>query len=163
MPQCRSAGQSVGQNDGKRGLKGWDGFKKVRGRKRHLLVDSQGLLMGVHVTGAQVQDRTGGAQLLERYAPAYPELQVLWADRNYTSLFPAYAWNKHGLEVEISVPDQRGVTRKRWVVERTFAWLGRARRLSKDYDYLVQTSEAWIYLAMSRLMWSRLARLHLTP
>jgi putative transposase len=162
VPKRSGAGQPVGQDNGKRGVKGWDGFKKVRGRKRHLLVDSQGLLMGVHITAAHIQDRAGAAQLLKRYAAGYPQLQVIWADRNYSGLFPAYAWNAHRLRVEITqpqtLPGGRVASKKRWVVERTFAWLGRSRRLSKDYEYLVSTSEAWIYLAMSRLMVSRLPR-----
>jgi putative transposase len=134
----------------------------VRGRKRHLLVDSQGLLMGIHITAANIQDRAGGNQLVKRYAAQYPKLTLIWADRNYTGLFMAYVWNFHNIEVEISHPEplanERQVTKKRWVVERTFAWLGRNRRLSKDYEYLIRNSESWIYLAMSRLMWSRLTR-----
>ena len=118
--------------------------------------------MGIHITAAHVQDRTGAAQLLMRYAAGYPQLEVIWVDRNYTGLFPAYAWHRYGIRVEIThpqpLPDGRLVSKKPWVVERTFAWLGRSRRLSKDYEYLVSTSEAWIYLAMARLMLSRLAR-----
>ena len=118
--------------------------------------------MAVHITGANVQDPTGAAQLLQQYATAYPDLKVIWADGGYAGLFGAYAWNLHQLEVKLTKPerllDGRSITKKRWVVERTFAWLGRWRRLSKDYEYLVSTSKGWIWLAMSRLMLTRLTR-----
>lgn len=132
----------------------------MKGRKRHLLVDSQGMVMGVHITSADVRDEHGGMYLLKKVAFAYPRLQVVWVDGAYEGLFAAYAWHLHGVEVEMSIQQkvrQDAVTSKRWVVERTFAWLGRYRRLSKDYEYLCQTSENWIYLAMSRLLLKRLA------
>ena len=135
----------------------------MRGRKRHILVDSRGLLLGIHLTAANLHDRRGAGQLRERYAARFPKLGLIWADRNYGGLFPAYALNFHNMEVVLTVPEALAnghlVTKKRWVVERTFAWLGRNRRLSKDYEFLVRNSESWIYLAMSRLMWRRLARL----
>ena len=133
----------------------------MKGRKRHVLVDTQGLLLGVHVTAASVQDRRGAQQLLQRYRSVYPGLQLIWVDRNYSGLFPAWAWNFQQLAVEVVVPvrDAGRYSPRRWVVERTFAWLGKARRLSKDYEWLPQTSENWIYLVGLRLMLRRLAPL----
>jgi putative transposase len=134
----------------------------VNGRKRHLLVDSQGLVLGVHITSAAVRDEHGGAYLLRKVGASYPRLEVLWVDGGYEGLFRAYAWHIQGLEVQMSIQQKvraYAVTSKRWVVERTFAWLGRYRRLSKDYEYLCQTSENWIYVAMSHLLVRRLARM----
>jgi putative transposase len=134
----------------------------VRGRKRHLLVDSQGLVLGVHVTSADVRDEYGGAYLLRTVAAAFPRLEVVWVDGAYVGLFPAYAWHLLAIRVQISIQQrarQYAVTSKRWVVERTFAWLGRYRRLSKDVEYLCATSENWIYVAMSHLLVRRLARM----
>jgi len=126
------------------------------------LVDSQGLVLGVHVTSADVHDEYGGAYLLRKVATAYPRLEVVWVDGAYVGLFPAYAWHLLGIRVEISIQRrirQYAVTSKRWVVERTFAWLGRYRRLSKDVEFLCATSENWIYVAMTHLLVRRLARM----
>ena len=134
----------------------------MNGRKRHLLVDSQGLVLGVHITGAEVSDEHGGMYLLRKAAPSYPRLEKVWADGAYRGLFAPYAWHIHGILVEKSIQRNErvhAVTSKRWVVERTFAWLGRYRRLSKDYEYLCQTTESWIYLAMSYLLVKRLGRI----
>ena len=134
----------------------------MKGRKRHLLVDSQGMVMGVHITSADVRDEYGGIYLLHKVASTYPRLEVIWVDGAYTGLFPAYAWHIHGIQVDISIQQKLrnyAVTSKRWVVERTFAWLGRYRRLSKDYEYLCQTSENWIYVAMTHLLVRRLANM----
>ena len=134
----------------------------MRGRKRHLLVDTQGLVLGVHITSAEVSDEHGGMYLIYKVAARYPRLEKIWVDGAYRGLFAPYAWHCHGIEVEKSIQQRQynyAVTSKRWVVERTFAWLGRYRRLSKDYEYLCQTSENWIYLAMSHLLVKRLARI----
>ena len=134
----------------------------MNGRKRHGLVDSQGMVMGVHITRADVRDEHGGAYLVRKVADTYPRLAVIWVDGGYEGLFQAYAWHVPGIEVQMSIQQkarQYAVTSKRWVVERTFAWLGRFRRLSKDYEYLCQTSENWIYVAMSRILVRRLARM----
>jgi putative transposase len=133
----------------------------VRGRKRHVLVDSQGLVLGVHITSADVSDEHGGMFLIRKVAALYPRLQKLWVDGAYRGLFAPYAWHMHGIEVEQTIQRKErnyAVTSKRWVVERTFAWFGRYRRLSKDYEYLCQTSENWIYVAMTCLLAKRLAR-----
>jgi putative transposase len=133
----------------------------VRGRKRQLLVDTQGMVLGVHITSADVSDEYGGAYLLLKVAGQYPRLEKLWVDGGYRGLFAPYAWHRHGIVVEKSIQQRArnyAVTSKRWVVERTFAWLGRYRRLNKDYEYLCQTSENWIYVAMRHLLVRRLGR-----
>lgn len=120
------------------------------------------MVLGVHITSADVRDEYGGMFLLHKVAADYPRLEVIWVDGAYEGLFAAYAWQLHGIRVEMTVQQklrQYAITSKRWVVERTFAWLGRYRRLSKDYEYLCQTSENWIYLAMSHLLLKRLARM----
>jgi putative transposase len=124
-------------------------------------VDSQGMVLGVHITSADVRDEYGGMFLLQKVAADYPRLEVIWVDGAYEGLFAAYAWQLHGIRVQMTVQQklrQYAITSKRWVVERTFAWLGRYRRLSKDYEYLCQTSENWIYLAMTSLLVKRLGR-----
>lgn len=132
----------------------------MRGRKRHVLVDTQGLVLGVHITSADVSDEHGGMFLIRKAAPSYPRLEKLWVDGAYRGLFSPYAWHMHGIQVEQTIQRKERnyeVTSKRWVVERTFAWLGRYRRLSKDYEYWCDTSENWIYIAMSYLLVKRLA------
>jgi putative transposase len=118
------------------------------------------MVLGIHITSAEVHDEYGGMYLLRKVAANYPRLEKVWVDGAYEGLFPAYAWHTQGIEAEISIQQKvrnYAVTSKRWVVERTFAWLGRYRRLSKDYEYWCQTSENWIYIAMSCLLVKRLA------
>jgi putative transposase len=142
----------------------------VSGRKRHLLVDTEGLLLRVVVSAADVQDRDGGYLVLHAlrlYGPDLPRLRHLWVDAAYRGTFVAWVEQQRGWHVEV-VGRLAGTTGfvvqpRRWVVERTFAWLGRFRRLSKDYEYRVESSEALIYLAMTRHMLRRLARLRLLP
>jgi putative transposase len=126
-----------------------------------LLVDSQGLVWGVHITSAEVLDAYGGMYVLRKVAANLPGLEQVWVDGAYRGLFPAYAWHCHGIQTHQSSPQRAfGYAAKvRWVVERTFAWLGRSRRLSKDYEYLCATSENWIYVAMTHLLVKRLGRL----
>jgi putative transposase len=137
----------------------------VTGRKRHLLVDTLGLLLKVVVHGADVQERDGGRLLLQAvhyFGPALPRMAKLWADAAYAGAFVDWVAATLGWTVEVvkRPAGQQGfqVLPRRWVVERTFGWLGRFRRLSKDYEDQVETSEALIYAAMSRLMLRRLAR-----
>lgn len=109
-----------------------------------------------------MRDVQGGGQVLLRAHQRYPRLSTVWADQGYKGLFPAWAWQRLSVEVHLTSKPGFGVLGslhpKRWIVERTFAWLGRYRRLSKDYEYLVETSLSMIALAMTRLMLKRLVR-----
>jgi putative transposase len=139
------------------GPKGYDGGKKVAGRKRHLLVDTLGLLWGLVVLPAAPTDWDGAVKLFERLGNALPRLAVVWADTNYRvgALFSWIATHCHWvLEVVCKRPGQTTfeVQKWRWLVERTFGWFGRYRRLSKDYEHNPRSSEAWIYIAMIHRM-----------
>src|SRR5215210_6080286 len=144
------------------GVKGYDAGKQVKGRQRHLAVDPLGLLLALVVHSAGVQDRDGAKLVLGKLRQGFPRLQVLWADGNYAGQLVAWVQQVCGwvLAIVKRPADARGcqVLPKRWIVERTFAWLGRYRRLSKDYEYLPETAEAMIYVAMIHRMLVRLAR-----
>lgn len=144
-------------------IKGYDAGKQVKGRKRHLLVDTLGLLLAVYVTPADIQERAGGQRLLSGLKLLQPRLAVIWADQAYSGEAFAQWCQAEGdwhLEVVKRHPGDQGfvVQPKRWIVERTFAWIDRFRRFSKDYERKVQTSEYLIQMAMTRLMLKRLAR-----
>lgn len=113
------------------------------------------------VHAGNIQDRDGAKLVLEACKERYPRLEQIWADGGYRGQLVEWVKQECGWRLEIvqKPMDQEGfrVLPRRWVVERTFAWLGRYRRLAKDYDLLPATSEAWIYLAMIRLMLRRLA------
>jgi putative transposase len=147
-----------------KGERGFDGAKLVTGRKRHILVDVMGLLLVVLVHKASIQERDGAKSLLQRAKQkGFARLYLIWADGGYSGqpmidwVFDLAGWV---FEVVKRTDDLKGfhILPRRWVVERTFAWLGRYRRLSKDYEELPETSEAMIYLAMIDLMLNRLAR-----
>ena len=176
------------------GERGYDGGKKVKGRKRHLLVDTQGLVLEAKVHSANIQDRDGVKLLLEPVRSTLPErLSHVWMDAGYTGQDKGASWVQRtlGWTAEIvrhppkMAPEEvmrawvrewhtegvaidpkkllaeigpRPFLPKRWIVERTFAWLGQNRRMSKDYERLPESGEAFIYVAMSRLMLKRLAR-----
>jgi putative transposase len=133
----------------------------VKGRKRHILVDTLGLLPIVVVHAANIQESDGAKLVLRRALGRFPRLRLIWADQGYKDHF--VAWAKAATEwiVEIVAkpPAQRGfaVLPRRWVVDRTFAWLGRCRRPSKDYEAAPATHEAWVHLAMIHLMLKRLS------
>ena len=138
--------------------------KKVKGRKRHLLVDTFGLVLKVVVSEANLNDRTIMAWLLPSVQPQLPRLQVVWADAGYRNdALTQRLYQQTGIRVDIvrhTMPSPSfRLQAKRWIVERTFAWLGNARRLSKDYELYFNSSAAMIYAAMIRLMLRRLARL----
>ncbi len=174
--------------------RGYDGAKKVKGRKRHLLVDTQGLVLEARVHGANIQDREGIKILLEPTPDRLPRrLSHVWLDAGYTGqdkgvgwvqsalgwtaeivrhppkpapeevmMRWAREWAKEGVKLDpkklLPPEGPRPFLPRRWVVERTFSWLGQNRRLSKDYERLAETSEALVYVAMTRLMVRRLAR-----
>jgi putative transposase len=144
------------------GVRGYDAGKKVKGRKRHLLVDTVGLIWLVAVTSASVQDRTAAAPLLSLARYYVPTLQTIWADGGYQGQLVSWvqSWCAGTLEIIKRSETAQGfeVLPKRWIVERTFGWLGRARRLSKDYEYYTRSSETMILLTMTHLMLRRLAR-----
>jgi putative transposase len=172
--------------------RGYDGGKKVKGRKRHLLVDTQGLVLKAKVHAANIMDWDGIKMLLERAEVELPRLSHLWLDAGYRGehkgkgwvekalgwsvdlverprkpapekVLMAWAeqWLKAGVNVDwekLLPPKGFQVLPRRWVVERTFSWMDQNRRMSKDYERLAETGEAFIYVAMSRLMVRRLAR-----
>ena len=143
------------------GERGYDAGKKVKGRKRHLGVDTLGLLLAIVVTSAHVSDPAGARLVAGQLRGRFPRLTRLWADGGYAGAALA-AWmlalGGWIFEVVRGRTDQRGfaVIPKRWIVERTFGWLNRYRRLSKDYEELPETSEVMILIAMSHLMLRRL-------
>jgi putative transposase len=142
------------------GAAGFDAGKHVYGRKRHILVDTLGLLLVVVVTAASVQDASSAPVLTPRLRDQFPRLQKVIADAGYKQQFIDWFAHTLGWLVDIvsRMSHQRGfqVLPKRWIVERTFAWFNSYRRLSKDYEYYLSSSEAMIYLASIRLMLRRL-------
>lgn len=127
-----------------------------------MVVDTLGLLLTVVVHSAAIQDPRGAETVFERLNQfVWPRLQKIWADGIYTQALLKWVKDCFGWTLEIVERDPQvtgfQVQPKRWVIERTFAWLGRHRRLSKDYEFLPQTSECWIYIAMTGLMTRRLA------
>jgi len=141
------------------GTRGFDGHKRVKGRKRHILVDTLGLPIASRVEPANVSDRRAGARLLAGLGPLFPRIHTVIADAGHESRKLARRLLRdEGWKLQIVKRRQRGfkITGLTWIVERTFAWLGRNRRLSKDYEYSVQTSETMLEIAAVRLMLNRL-------
>ncbi len=143
---------------------GYDAGKKINGRKRHVLVDTLGLLLGVVVTAARVQDRDGAKTLWAVVLRGRRRLQVIWADGGYGGQWEAWVkqqrpFGKLHLEIVRRAATTVGfaVLPKRWIVERTFAWLYKCRRLARDYERQPAHSEAMIRIAMIGLMVRRLA------
>jgi putative transposase len=172
--------------------RGYDGGKKIKGRKRHLLVDTQGLVLKAKVHSAKIQDREGIKVLLDLAPKHLARLSHVWMDAGYTGegkgadwvertlgwtaqivrhppkLAPEEVmrrwvkeWANEGVSIDLekhSGPRRFGDLPRRWVVERTFSWLSQNRRMSKDYERLPESSEAFVYVAMTRLMVRRLVR-----
>lgn len=143
------------------GERGYDAGKKVKGRKRHILVDTLGLLLAVMVTAASVQDRDGARLLLSHLPGSCKKLRKVWVDGAYSGQLLEWVADrfKFCLAVVLRPKESRKfvLLPRRWVVERTFGWLNHSRRLSKSYERLTRTDEAWVYIAMSRIMLKRLA------
>lgn len=144
------------------GERGYDGGKKINGRKRHIVVDTMGLLLCVVVTAANVDDAEGAKQAFASVeSDAFPRLKLIWGDNKYHN-YALYEWlEEHAdykLEIVSRPKDAQGfvLLAKRWVSERTFAWLGRCRRLSKDYERRTDVSAAMVQLSMIHLMLRRL-------
>ncbi len=144
-----------------RATRGYDAGKKVNGRKRHIVVDTIGMLLVVMVTAACVQDRDGARPLLERARREFPGLRLVWVDGGYAGRLVAWAASllKIAVTVVAKPAGQRGfeVLPRRWVVERTFAWLTKCRLLARDYERLPVHAETDVHWAMIGLMTRRLA------
>ena len=143
------------------GVRGYDAGKQVNGRKRHILVDTLGLLLVVLVTAASVQDRDGARWLLSHMGGFCKKLRLIWVDGAYRGQLLEWVAQhcRFRLQPVLRSDDQKGfvVLPRRWVAERTFAWLGHYRRMSKDYEAQTSSSEAMIYIAMIQVMLRRLA------
>jgi putative transposase len=156
--------QSVKTVEESGGIRGYDGGQLVKGRKRHLLVDTLGLPVAWYVTPADFSDSQGARRLLGGLAYFVPRLKRIWADAAYRGKELAEWCQQQGagwdLEIVVREPGAQGfqVQPRRWVVERSFAWLSRNRRLAKDYERMVQTSETLIELAGIRLVLRRISR-----
>ena len=139
---------------------GFDGGKRIKGRKRFLVVDTLGLLLVVLVMRASRSDSSGGSDILEEVHQEFPSIKKVWADSAFGGQLVDYAqhWYRFVLEIVRPAPDQQGfkVHRKRWIVERTLSWLNWSRRLSKEYEKRTDSSEAMITISMIRLMLKRI-------
>jgi transposase len=145
------------------GPRGFDAAKKINGRKRHIVTDTQGHLIALHVHPANIQDRDGAVDLLQIVAKNYPDLLHFFADSAYAGEYLRNALAGLGawcFEIIRRSDDTKGfvVLPRRWVVERTFAWLGRCRRLAKDFEATIRSAVAWILISHIRLLTRRLAR-----
>ena len=156
--------QSVKTVEESGGIRGYDGGKLVKGRKRHLLVDTLGLPIAWYVTPADMHDTVGARRLLGGLASFVPRLKKIWADAAYRGKELADWCQEQGEGWDLEVVERAAgahgfqLLPRRWVIERSLAWLSRNRRLAKDYERMVQTSETLIKFAATRLVLRRLAR-----
>ena len=146
------------------GIRGFDSGKKVKGRKRHLLCDTQGLALELLVTPANVSDSQGARQVcgsMGRRRGVTKKLRRVWVDAGYKKGAIQWCQQKCGVSLEVVVKDQAPggfvLQKRRWVIERTFAWLSAHRRLARDYEGCLVHSEALVWIALSRILLKRLA------
>jgi len=145
------------------GLRGFDAAKRIRGRKRHMVTDTQGLLLALLVHTANIQDNHGAVPLLASLRQTFPKLRHIFADRVYRGeqLRNAIAtFGRWTIDI-VTRSEKVGTFKpepKRWVIERTFAWFGRNRRLAKDFERTIVSAEAWFLIASVRMLSRRLAR-----
>ena len=146
------------------GPRGFDAGKKINGRKRHIVTDTEGNLVGLLVHSADIQDRDGAVDLLASIRSLYPWLRHVFADwrlcRRQTARRPGPAWENGPSRSSSDPTSPKGLNSlpRRWVVERTFAWLGRCRRLAKDFEATIESAVAWIFIAHIRRLTRRLVR-----
>jgi putative transposase len=142
------------------GERGYETGKNVQGRQRHMLVDTLGLLMAVVVTAASVSDPAGARSLFARRGGAWKKRRWLWVDGGYRGQRVAWVSQQRRFVLRVTLRPEGAkgfvLLPRRWVVERTLAWLNQSRRLRKDYERLPKSSEAMMYLSMTRLMLRRL-------
>jgi putative transposase len=143
--------------DGRKGgSKGFDSVKRIKGGKRFIVVDSQGFILNCQITAANVSEKQGFIELFNKNS--LPSVEKIWADGSYMGYDLKIFAANIGKDLEIVKRSKDGfsVLPKRWIVERTFGWLGRNRRLSKDYEGLLTTGKKWIHISMIRLMLKRI-------
>ena len=150
------------------GICGFDAGKKVKGRKRHIVTDTLGLMVGLVVHGADIQDRDGAPEVLKSIRARWPWLRHVFADGGYAGPKLKGVMSRLGdwtIEIIKRSDTAKGfkVLPRRWVIERTFAWLGRSRRLAKDWEKSIASVEAWVLVAHIRLLTRRLARYCYAP
>lgn len=140
------------------GIKGYDGGKKTVGRKRHIVVDVLGLLIYCNVHSAGIQDRAGAKDVLSEAVKKYPTILKIWADGGYTGKLVKWVETSINIILEIVKRPRKKfqIVRWRWIVERTFGWLNRYRRLSKDYERFEASTETFVKIAMINIMIHRL-------
>ena len=146
------------------GVRGYDAGKRIKGRKRHIVTDTTGLLVGLEVHSAGIQDRDGAPDVLEAVAARYPLLRHIFADGGYAGpkLRDALqAIGRWSVQIVKRSDTAEGfqILPRRWVVERTLAWLGRCRRLSKDWEKSIASAEAWVLISHIRRVTRHLARI----
>lgn len=129
--------------------------KKIKGRKRHIIVDTQGFLLGCYITKASISDQAGFIGILDKFY--LPCMQKIWVDQAYMGYKLKHRCAEQGIELEVVKRREEGfkILPHRWIVERTFGWMSRYRRLSKDYEGLAASSQNWMYISMIRLMLKR--------
>ena len=140
--------------------KGYDGNKKMNGRKRHIITDTLGFIIAIVIHNADIQDRTGAKEVIQELKFKYPRLVKILADQGYTGELAEWTLKFFGWTIEI-VKKVAGVSGfnilpKRWIIERTFGWLGFQRRLVRDYETLTECSRSFVHLAMIRIMLNKI-------